>query len=298
MWTLSIDIGGTFIKSALVKETAIEEKRQTPTPKADASEWIDFLITLIKSYDKKDVQRVGIAVPGAVKDNGLIQFGGAVAGLDQVNVKEEIEKRLPVTVFVENDAKAATLGETSFGNLKDYQNGAAVILGTGVGVGLLLDGSVRKGPHCQAGEVSFLIQDQAVSGLESFVGINLSAVRLVKELATVFECEADGPEVFRLLAQEENEQALQVFSNYCRRAALLCFNLQCLIDLEKLVIGGGISQQPLLIKEIKKYYDQIFQFSPMIDQTIPHIPIEAACFQSNANLIGAAKGAQLDETIR
>lgn len=296
MWTLSIDIGGTYVKSALVRNTTVKEKRQVPTPQTENKSFIIFLTDLIRSYQQlTDIQAVAIAVPGAVTETGTVFFGGAVACLDKVNLKKQLEEEIELPVFVENDAKAAVLGETWYGNLKNTTNGAGIILGTGVGVGLLLEGKIRKGPHCQAGEVSFLIQDRAVQGPESFVGSHLSAVRLVKELSALLQCEEDGRQVFEMLYLSGNEAANKLYKQYCNQAAILCFNLQCLLDLEKMIIGGGISQQPQLIDDIQKSYEAIFSISPMIKQTIPKITIRAAAFQSDANLIGAAKGAEINE---
>jgi predicted NBD/HSP70 family sugar kinase len=299
MWTLSIDIGGTFIKTALVKDTVVKEKRSVATPATDQAALLELLVQLIKTYQQiEPFQLVGIAVPGAVKDGATVFHGGAVASLNEVNLKEKLQAQTAVQVFVENDAKAAVLGEAAFGHLADVRDGAAVILGTGVGVGLWLNGTVRKGPHYQAGEVSFLIQDRQISGAESFVGVNLSAVRLVKQLAALLDSSEDGAAVFVELARQTNEAATDLFMNYCRQAALLCFNLQCLLDLEKIVIGGGISQQASLIEKIQEEYQKIINVSPMTQQTIPPITIEAAKFQANANLIGAAKGAKMNEVSR
>lgn len=299
MWTFSIDIGGTFIKTALVKDTIVKEKRAVATPAIKQVDLLKLLVELIKEYQQiEHFELVGISVPGAIKYGETVFHGGAVACLNGVNLKEELEAQIAVKVFVENDAKAAALGEAFFGNLAGAQNGAAIILGTGVGVGLWLDGTVRKGPHYQAGEVSFLIQDCQINGPKSFVGVNLSAVRLVKRLASLLEIPADGVVVFDQLAEQDNTEVTDLLTNYCRQVALLCFNLQCLLDLEKIVIGGGISQQPFLIGSIQVEYQKIFHISPMIQQTIPQITIEAAQFQANANVIGAAKGANLYEVSK
>ncbi|MFP7306641.1 ROK family protein [Enterococcus faecalis] len=299
MWTFSIDIGGTFIKTTLVKNTMVKEKRLVATPATNQADLLKLLVELIQVYQQiEPFQLVGISVPGAIKDGDTVFHGGAVVCLNGVNLKEKLEAQAAVTVFVENDAKAAVLGEAWYGNLADVQNGAAIILGTGVGVGLWLDGTVRKGPHYQSGEVSFLIQDRQINGPESFVGVNLSAVRLVKSLAALLKCPADGSIVFSQLAEQNNSSATDLFTSYCQQVALLCFNLQCLLDLEKIVIGGGISQQPRLIEVIQVEYQKIFRISSMTQQTIPQISIEAAQFQDNANVIGAAKGANIYEVSK
>ena len=62
-----------------------------------------------------------------------------------------------------------------------------------------------------------------------------------------------------------------------------------------MIIGGGTSKQKRLISDIQKNYEAIFSVSPMIEQTITKMTIEAAAFESEANLIGAAKGVRLNE---
>ncbi len=66
------------------------------------------------------------------------------------------------------------------GHLQNVSNGAAIILGTGVGVGLCINGQLYKGSHYQAGEVSFMIRDRRITGPNSFVGVGLSAVALIQ----------------------------------------------------------------------------------------------------------------------
>jgi len=68
-----------------------------------------------------------------------------------------------------------------------------------------------------------------------------------------------------------------------------------LLDLEKIVLGGGISQQATVIERTRQSYETLRSVSPITRQTIPHITIEAAKYQSDANLIGIAKGAKKDE---
>lgn len=90
MWTLSIDIGGTYIKSALIMDTQIREKRQIETPKTDKDNFILALVKLIRSYQQiEPIEFVGFSVPGAVKEASTVFFGGAVACLNEVNLKHK-----------------------------------------------------------------------------------------------------------------------------------------------------------------------------------------------------------------
>jgi predicted NBD/HSP70 family sugar kinase len=290
---LGIDIGGTKIKTGFVQEAIVTEKQNFPTPQS-LTEFGELLQTIIRNYSQiQSFTNIAFSVPGSVNESGTVFFGGALPYLNEVNLGELVNQMNlseSYQVSVENDAKAATLGEMSFGHLQQVTNGAAIILGTGVGVGLCINGELYKGSHFQAGEVSFMIRDRSITSPESFVGVGLSAVALINKLAEHLQVSNDGPTVFQALAETDNQEANELFLRYCKEVAVLCFNIQCLMDIDKVVIGGGISQQPKLIATIQRCYQGLLKAAPIIEQTLQPIQIEAAKFQADANLIGAVKG--------
>lgn len=92
-----------------------------------------------------------------------------------------------------------------------------------------------------------------------------------------------GEEIFAL-AKEGNEAVLRALEKFCERIALQIFNMQVILDAEKVAIGGGISAQPLLLETIQKKFDEIYDcyYVPV------HRPIITVCqFYNDANLIGA-----------
>ncbi|KAF0426480.1 ROK family protein [Pediococcus acidilactici] len=289
MKKLSIDIGGSSIKAGIVADGTVSDRHKFPTPNTYLELKI-LLEDLIKRYRvSTNLEQIALAVPGTVENDGTVRFGGAIPYLDQINLKNVVSKMADLPVVVENDAKAATLGEMWHGNLRGIHNGAALILGTGVGLGICLNGSLYKGSHHQAGELSFMMRDRRVQSGDSFVGIGLSAVNLVEDLAEILNIEPDGPAVFAKLNQQTNADAHQRFAEYCFGVAQICFNLQTVLDLEKIVIGGGISSQPLLIEKVQEAYQQILNTSPIIKKTVKQIDIADAFFKADANLIGAAE---------
>ncbi|MDB1653352.1 ROK family protein [Enterococcus durans] len=289
MKTLSIDIGGTFIKTAVVFDGQLINKKSVATPK-NLPDLTQLFQEIIQSYHQETAyERIAVAVPGAVSETGKVAFGGAIAYLDQVNLIQLIQPFFSDEIVIENDAKAAVLGEWKKGNLRKTKNAAAVVLGTGVGLGIILNGEVYQGTHRQAGEVSFFIRDREIAGTDSFAGMGLSAVVLIHRLAKLLDVPADGKEVFRQLKKTEHTEAQELFNSYCHGVAVLCFNLQTILDLEKIVIGGGISQQEIVITTIRLYYEKLFRTAPVIEQTLRKIPIECTAFKSAANLIGIAE---------
>ncbi len=290
---LGIDIGGTRIKTGFIDNEKILNKNNLPTPQS-FDEFYEKIKEIIQYYLYiNSFTKIAFSVPGSVDESGTVLYGGAVSYLDGVNLKELINScgvKNDWEVSVENDAKAATLGEMAFGNLSQVKNGAALIFGTGVGMGICLNGQLYKGSHNQSGEISFWIRERAIYNSDTFLGIGLSAVKLITLLAECLGSENDGPTVFKVLQETKNKKAEQLFSSYCEEVAIVCFNLQTILDLDRIVIGGGISQQALFISKIQEAYQKLFMTAPVIQETLQPILIEATKFKADANLIGAAEG--------
>ncbi|WP_291649450.1 ROK family protein [Clostridium sp.] len=282
---LGIDIGGTFIKYGIVDSKEIINKGKVLTPKDNYDNFIKEIKNIILE-NCSDIKGIGISVPGKVNSKtGLIQHGGALAYLHNKNLKDEIKRIIDLPIYIENDGKAATLAEHLYGNLKGVNNGGAIILGTGVGSGYILDGVLRRGEHFQSGEISFIVQDNKLQGEQSFVAYKASAVLLINELANILGVEPDGREVFSIIAKSPD--ALIRLNNYSKNIALLIYNIQAILDLDCYVIGGGISAQSLLIESINKAYDDIYNASSIISETLSRPRIIQAKYREDANLIGA-----------
>lgn len=103
----------------------------------------------------------------------------------------------------------------------------------------------------------------------------------------------DGKKVFELIVAED-EHAISALKKVAHNLALEMYNLQCIFDPEKICIGGGISQQPLLIEEIKKELDTIYSKLPF---EVPHVIVENCKFYNDSNLIGALRNYELNKKL-
>lgn len=135
---LAIDIGGTFIKFGLVDDDfkiSNQSKVSTP-PTLD-----DFWLTLehIVSSHKDIISGIAIACPGEINSKrGFIFKGGLIPYLTAIPLGSRLTKTFQLPVKVVNDADAAALAEARYGSLQDLDCGAALVLGTGVGLGLAI----------------------------------------------------------------------------------------------------------------------------------------------------------------
>lgn len=255
MYILGIDIGGSYIKYGVFKGTTIVLDGSVETPKTDIDALIKALGEIIESTKEYNITKVGMTAPGGVDtERGIISEGGALPYLDGVNMIALMKEQFNVEAAVENDGKAAALAELGFGMLKDKTNGCVMVLGTGVGGGIVINKSLYKGSAYKAGELSFIFSNPDTG---RSIGYSGSAVRFIKKAADVLGIEADGRIVFEHLKEGNHPEANAVFEEYCLELGFLIYNIQAVLDVERFVIGGGISQQPLMIEGIKNAFKSI-----------------------------------------
>lgn len=87
---------------------------------------------------------MALSMPGIIDpERGYQYTGGALRYIDKLETVEVLKKRCPTNITIGNDAKCAANAEIGFGNLQDIQDGAVVILGTGIGGCLIKDHKVH-----------------------------------------------------------------------------------------------------------------------------------------------------------
>ena len=139
---LAIDIGGTFIKFGLVDDDfRISNQSKVPTPSSLDNFWIT-LESMISSF-KNGISGIAIACPGEINSKrGFVFKGGLIPYLIAIPLGTRLSKTFQLPVKVINDADAAALAEARYGSLQDLDCGAALVLGTGVGLGIVSQGDL------------------------------------------------------------------------------------------------------------------------------------------------------------
>lgn len=154
---LTFDVGGSAIKYALIQEDLkILEKSSVPTPMDTLDNFVETIGDIYDKY-KDNIKGIAMSMPGIIDPNRGYQYtGGAlryIANLDTVTL---LQQRCPINITIGNDAKCAANAEIGYGSLQDIDDGAVVILGTGIGGCLIKDHQVHTGKHFSAGEFSFI----------------------------------------------------------------------------------------------------------------------------------------------
>ena len=133
---LSIDVGGTDIKYGILDRAGnLITHDKLGTPQDGVGPFLETIDQIIRRYVDQ-IRGVAFSIPGTViPATGEVKVGGALPYLDVLNLVEHVHQEIDdqLIVAVENDGKAAALAELWLGNLHNIKNGAAIVLGTGVG---------------------------------------------------------------------------------------------------------------------------------------------------------------------
>ncbi|MFN3673456.1 MAG: ROK family protein [Bosea sp. (in: a-proteobacteria)] len=249
------DLGGTKLHAALVDETgAILAERREPTA-AGVHAVIEQIVRLRDALACEigaplaAVGAAAIGVPGAVDPrSGAVGFAPNIAGLERVDLAVELERRFGHRVRLENDVNLAALGESAAGCAQGLRNFAFVALGTGVGMGLVLDGRLMRGHGGMAGEIALLPVIYGATGkgraeadatLEDVIGSG-GILAAARRLGPV-----EAQTVEQLFAQARQgdgvaQGAIAATAEVLFKALLA---VRALVDPELIVLGGSIGLQ-------------------------------------------------------
>ncbi len=284
---LTFDIGGTYIKYALMNENnAFLEKAKVKTPQSSREELIDTLAEVYSRY--ADISGIAISMPGIIdKKNGYCSMGGALTYNNDFYLRDALYAKCPVPIVIENDAKCAAMAEASFGALSDVEDGFVLIFGTMIGGGYINNHQLIRGTHFSAGEVSYITASRdGYPYKEEVFGNRCGTPRLCAmyaEAKGLDPAAVNGVTVFTAV-NEDDPDACAVLEKYCHEIAIQIFNLQTVIDPQRFAIGGGISAQAVFPETIQKELNKLYAACPY---SVPHAEVVTCRFRNDANLVGA-----------
>lgn len=286
---LVLDVGGTAIKYALMTEKLeFLEKGKIKTPRDSIENFIDNIGNIYDKY-KNDIEGMALSIPGILdSDTGYMYTGGSLEYNTDKNMLKVLGERCKTKIAIENDGKCAALAELWKGNLQECENGVVILLGTAVGGGIIKDKKLYKGKHFFAGEFSFIagnINVMSNNDKEWWGSLN-GLDGLLDDFAKVKNLnrnEIDGIKFFEY-ANNNDKDALEILNKFTYKTALAIINLQCILDADKYLIGGGISEQDILIKYIKK---NIGDYHSQFEYFVPKPVVDRCKFRNDSNLIGA-----------
>ncbi len=260
MRVVGVDLGGTKVLARIVDtETGWSEGRaKAQTPRTGPADVLDVVVKAVRSLDGwEEADAIGIGLPGLVGADGVVSRCPNIAGWDNpVAVSATLASALGKPVAVGNDVNCGALAEHRVGAGQGVADLLAVFVGTGVGGGLVLDGHVRSGARGMAGEIGHITVEPGgrLCGcggrghLEAYAG----KAGLEREIrargeqgvtSMLVRQAADGPIKSRHLAkaiEADDELAHELLSDAADAIAQGIGNVATMIDLQRIVLGGGV----------------------------------------------------------
>ncbi|MEW6087378.1 MAG: ROK family protein [bacterium] len=250
---LVTDLGGTFIKCALINESGrIIYSNSAPT---EAQKGKDYVIRKIikqqkklftnKKYLLKYISGVAVGCPGPVNiKKGIVSTPPNLPGWFNVPIRKIISVTWKQPVFIENDANAAALGEYWLGAGKKSKSMVCITLGTGVGGGIILDGRIFHGADGMAGEIGHITIEP--KGIECNCGNTGCLERYVGRQAIEDEMEKllgerGSPEKLGVLAKANDKNAKRIIEDIGRQIGIVTADIANFLNPGMIVIGGGIA---------------------------------------------------------
>lgn len=151
---VGVFLGGKTLRVGKVTNNQIEKSIYRNVSNREAEEVIlKELITAIDEVFDDDIAGIGIGVPSLVNvKKGIVYKVVNIPSWKEVHLKEILEDRFGVNVYVNNDANCFAIGEKYFGKAKNYENIVGLIIGAGMGTGIIFNGHLFSGENCGAGE--------------------------------------------------------------------------------------------------------------------------------------------------
>ncbi len=262
MIRIGVDIGGTKIEIAAIDESGAELlRRRESAPRGGYAEAIEASAQLVLEAEREVGARcpVGIGTPGAVSRGSGVLKNAYASALNGMPVKPDLERRLGREVRFANDANCFALSEAIDGAAKGAQVVFGVILGTGVGGGVVVDGRVLSGANAICGEWGHnslpwpapeeMPGPRCACGRNGCIEAFLSGPGLARDhrLATG---EAREPADIAARAESGDRGCALTLERYEERLARALASVINLLDPEVIVLGGGLSNTDRLYRNV------------------------------------------------
>jgi len=312
-YIIGVDLGATNIVSLLVSlngEVIARDTRKTMGENGKErtiSQIVNSARNVIGEGERsgifsKSILGLGIGGPGPLNsDGGVIHIAPNIPGWINTYLARELEDELRMTVFLENDANAAALGEWWLGAGRDVDNLVLLTLGTGIGGGIIINGEVLHGARHTAGEIGHMVirEGGLLCGcgnrgcLEAYASASAVAKRtlnaikkgkktiltdLVKNKLEDITCKLVYDE-----ARKGDNLCKRVVEEIGRYLGIGIANIVNLINPEMVILGGGMARAGDLIFEPVRKYVQQNAFTAAMEG----VKIVPAALGVNAGAIGA-----------
>ena len=303
---LALDFGGTFVKHSLVDQNGVlTERAEYAAPLESAEAFVNTVKMLYEKY-QREVDGIALSMPGIIdSDKGILHTAGAYTPVLGGKNIFQLLGDFGTRISVENDGKASILAEAWKGALQGVSSAAAIIIGSGLGGGIMMNGMLYKGVHFSSAEFGCMPSEIGTYTPTSSIAHKAGMSALLKNVALAkgmhpqqFEIagirsrdKADptlpiysGQDVFRWI-DEGDPITCQVYEKWLAALVYVIYSLKLVLDPEKIVIGGGVSRNNRLLDDLKREYEKTRNM--IITPGLLELELVTCQLTADANMIGA-----------
>jgi glucokinase len=250
---VAVDVGGTFVKSALVRsDGAVCHAQRHATRSGDGGDAVvagllsavTDLVGTARSANLRPVA-AGVAVPGIVDERAGVARAAANLGWSNVPIQQIVAAHLRLPTVLSHDVRAGAVAEARIGAGRGSPSMLFVPIGTGVAAAHVVDGVARPGAHHAAGEIGHLIVrtrgPRCACGGRGCLEAISSAAAVGRRYRTRTGREAGAADVVRRAGNGDREAAL-VWREAIAALAIALAATVTVLDPHQVVIGGGLAE--------------------------------------------------------
>jgi len=228
---IGVDLGGTNVRAGRVEGPVVAAHESRGIDRRwDEARVMDEIVSAIAAVWSDKVEGIGIGVPSVVDIvKGIVYSPANIPSWKEVRVKEILEARFKVPVYVNNDGNCFALGEFHYGLGRGYQSIVGIVAGTGLGSGIITDGRLYCGANCGSGEIGHF------PWREADVEYYCCGRRFDRDYGI------SGAEL-GARARKGDAEALKIFADFGRDFSYAVQLVLYTFDPEMIVLGGSCSK--------------------------------------------------------
>ncbi|TAH49102.1 MAG: ROK family protein [Chloroflexota bacterium] len=299
MWHLGIDLGATSFKCGLISpEWKIVARNQDETralqgPEQAADRIAEHTRELLAQLPSgATVSSIGMCAPGPLDHTtGTLIYPPNLTGWRNVPFAQMVSERVGLPVSLEHDAKASALGEFHFGAGRGAKSMALIIIGTGIGAAMIVDGKLYRGDHDAAGEIGHITVDLegpiCRCGATGCVEVFASGPAIVNAYNYATRRNVESGEEIARAAHNGDEIARRVLQRAGRALGAAIATMAMLNDIDTFVLFGSVVKAGDLLLEPARQAVPRYSYPT----TASRIKIMVGELGNDAGILGAAWGA-------
>ncbi len=283
---LSLDIGGTAIKYAVLDEEAVFTESGSMDTQAHlgGKKVVDNVRAIIDKYIKKyTLKAVSISTAGMVDtQKGEVFFAGeTMPGYSHTEWKNIIEKEYGLYCVVENDVNCAAFAEFISGSGKDSEKMLCLTVGTGIGGSFISEKEVYHGANYSACEVGYMWIDGCEKNFQELCSTSTLCKAVAKKKNAGIE-EWNGHKIFEYY-KHGDEDCIYEVEKLCKNLSKGIANICYVLDPDTVVLGGGIMEQKDILKDLILKFLSVYLKPVMYEK----LDVRFAAHGNKAGLLGA-----------